>query len=70
MILLVFMQRHMPRAGIGTLVALMLPYALAFAVAWSLLLVLWMGTGSSSARAVRSPTRTRGQSRAPEGLSR
>ena len=32
-ILLVFMQRHMPRAGIGTLVALMLPYAVAFAVA-------------------------------------
>jgi aminobenzoyl-glutamate transport protein len=45
-ILLVFMQRHMARAGIGTLVALMLPYALAFAAAWSLLLVLWMWTGA------------------------
>jgi aminobenzoyl-glutamate transport protein len=44
-ILLVFMQRHMARAGIGTLVALMLPYALAFAAAWSLLLALWMWTG-------------------------
>jgi len=45
-ILLVFMQRHMARAGIGTLVALMLPYAAAFALAWSLLLALWMGTGA------------------------
>jgi aminobenzoyl-glutamate transport protein len=44
-ILLVFMQRHMARAGIGTLVALMLPYAFAFAVTWSLLLALWMWTG-------------------------
>jgi aminobenzoyl-glutamate transport protein len=44
-ILLVFMQRHMARAGIGTLMALMLPYAAAFAVAWSLLLALWMWTG-------------------------
>jgi aminobenzoyl-glutamate transport protein len=44
-ILLVFLQRYMTRAGIGTLVALMLPYALAFAATWSLLLVLWMATG-------------------------
>ena len=44
-ILLVFMQRHMPRAGIGTLVALMLPYAAAFAVTWTVLLVLWMALG-------------------------
>ena len=44
-ILLVFMQRYVPRAGIGTLVALMLPYALVFAAVWTLLLVLWMGAG-------------------------
>jgi aminobenzoyl-glutamate transport protein len=44
-IILVFMQRYVPRAGIGTLVALMLPYALAFLVVWSALLVLWMGAG-------------------------
>ena len=44
-ILLVFMQRYVPRAGIGTLVALMLPYALVFATVWTLLLVLWMGAG-------------------------
>jgi len=44
-IILVFMQRYVPRAGIGTLVALMLPYAFAFLVVWSVLLVLWMGAG-------------------------
>jgi aminobenzoyl-glutamate transport protein len=44
-IILVFVQRYVPRAGIGTLVALMIPYALAFGVAWSLLLVLWMALG-------------------------
>ena len=45
-ILLVFMQRYTARAGIGTLVALMLPYTLAFAAVWSLLLVVWMWTGT------------------------
>jgi aminobenzoyl-glutamate transport protein len=44
-ILLVFMQRYVPRAGIGSLVALMLPYALAFAVTWTLLLAAWIQTG-------------------------
>lgn len=44
-ILLVFMQRYVPRAGVGTLVALMLPYALVFAVAWTVLLVVWIQVG-------------------------
>jgi aminobenzoyl-glutamate transport protein len=44
-IILVFVQRYVPRAGIGTLVALMIPYAVAFGVAWSALLVLWMALG-------------------------
>jgi len=46
-ILLVFLQRYMSRAGIGTLVALMLPYAVAFAIAWTAMLVLWMAAGAS-----------------------
>jgi aminobenzoyl-glutamate transport protein len=41
-IILVFLQRIVPKAGIGTLIALMLPYALAFGVAWTALLLLWM----------------------------
>ena len=44
-IILVFMQKYMPKGGIGTLIALMLPYALVFAVVWTALLVLWMMTG-------------------------
>jgi aminobenzoyl-glutamate transport protein len=44
-IILVFMQRWVPRAGIGSLVALMLPYALAFGVAWSVLLLAWIALG-------------------------
>ncbi len=44
-IILVFMQRWVPRAGIGTLVALMLPYAGAFLLAWCTLLVTWMTLG-------------------------
>ena len=44
-IVLTFMQRYVPRAGIGTLVALMLPYAIAFAVVWSAGLALWVWLG-------------------------
>ena len=44
-IILVFMQKYVPKGGIGTLVALMLPYAVVFAVVWTLLLLGWMATG-------------------------
>ena len=44
-IVLVFMQKYMPKGGIGTLVALMLPYAIVFAVVWTLMLLLWMAIG-------------------------
>lgn len=44
-IVLAFLQRYLPRAGIGTLVALMLPYAMAFALSWLALLMLWMVVG-------------------------
>jgi len=40
-----FVQRYEPRAGIGTVVALMLPYSIAFYLAWVGLLVVWMGFG-------------------------
>jgi aminobenzoyl-glutamate transport protein len=44
-IILVFMQRWVPKAGIGSLVALMLPYAIAFGVTWSALLLVWVALG-------------------------
>ena len=41
-IILAFLRRYQPQAGLGTLLALMLPYAMVFAVVWSLLLGLWV----------------------------
>jgi aminobenzoyl-glutamate transport protein len=42
-VILVFMQKWMPKAGLGSLVALMLPYALVFLVVWTALLLAWVG---------------------------
>ena len=44
-IILVFMRRYYERSGIGTLVALMLPYTVAFTIAWTILLLIWMYLG-------------------------
>jgi aminobenzoyl-glutamate transport protein len=44
-IILVFVRRYLPEAGLGTLLALMLPYALVFAPVWALLLGLWVSAG-------------------------
>ena len=38
-------QRHDPKAGFGTVVSVMLPYSIVFAIGWSLLLVLWIVSG-------------------------
>ncbi|TVQ60656.1 MAG: hypothetical protein EA378_11255 [Phycisphaerales bacterium] len=44
-IILVFMQRFAPKAGMGTLIAMMLPYSVVFAIVWTIFLLLWMQTG-------------------------
>jgi aminobenzoyl-glutamate transport protein len=44
-ILLILVQRYQPGAGIGTVVALMLPYAAAFGLAWTALLMGWVALG-------------------------
>jgi aminobenzoyl-glutamate transport protein len=44
-VVLMLLQRHAPGAGIGTLVAIMLPYALAIGVTWTALLALWVALG-------------------------
>ncbi len=44
-VVVAFAQRHQRDTGIGTLIALMLPYSLAFAIAWCLLLVVWVQLG-------------------------
>jgi aminobenzoyl-glutamate transport protein len=40
-----FVQRYEPKAGIGTVIALMLPYSIAFYLGWVALLVAWMAFG-------------------------
>ena len=44
-VILVFMQKYVPKAGIGTLVSMMLPYSVAFWLVWTVMLVVWMTLG-------------------------
>lgn len=44
-LILTFTQRYDPKAGIGTLVAMMLPYSLSFLIGWLLLLIIWISLG-------------------------
>ena len=44
-LIIAFMQRYQPGAGIGTLVATMLPYSAVFLAGWTLLLVIWIVLG-------------------------
>jgi aminobenzoyl-glutamate transport protein len=44
-VVLVFVQRYVPKAGLGTLVSMMLPYTLFFWIAWTILLLAWMTLG-------------------------
>lgn len=43
--ILAFARRYEKDAGIGTLVSLMLPYSIAFGLAWTALFLLWHGVG-------------------------
>ncbi len=45
-IVLVFMKKHVPRGGIGTLIATMFPYTVGFLIVWSVLLLGWMFVGA------------------------
>lgn len=44
-LIVAFMERYDRRAGIGTVIATMLPYTVVFALAWIALLVAWMALG-------------------------
>ncbi|MBK7404782.1 MAG: AbgT family transporter [Phycisphaerales bacterium] len=44
-IILVAMNRSAPRAGMGTLISMMLPYALVFAITWTGMLLVWTAIG-------------------------
>jgi aminobenzoyl-glutamate transport protein len=44
-LIIAFMQRYRPDAGLGTLVATMLPYSLTFLGGWTIFLVIWILLG-------------------------
>jgi aminobenzoyl-glutamate transport protein len=44
-IILVFMQKYVPKGGMGTLISLMLPYTVVFTVIWTVMLLIWMALG-------------------------
>jgi aminobenzoyl-glutamate transport protein len=44
-LIIAFLQRYQPNAGIGTLVSTMLPYTVVFLLAWTALLVIWILIG-------------------------
>ena len=59
-LIIAFVQRYVAKAGIGTLVSLMLPYSLTFMAGWSLLFIAWLllgwpvGPGAPTSLAVGS----------------
>jgi aminobenzoyl-glutamate transport protein len=44
-LIIAFAQKYEPRIGLGTLLTLMLPYSVAFAIGWTILLALWFLLG-------------------------
>ncbi len=44
-LIVAYLQRYDSKAGIGTVIATMLPYSMAFLVVWMLLLVVWLLLG-------------------------
>jgi aminobenzoyl-glutamate transport protein len=45
LVVLAVLMKYRPNAGIGTLIALMVPYTFVFGVAWTAFLLLWYATG-------------------------
>jgi aminobenzoyl-glutamate transport protein len=44
-LIIAFLQRYIPNAGIGTLVSTMLPYSVVFLIGWCILFVIWISVG-------------------------
>ncbi len=44
-LIIAFLQRYEPKAGIGTVVATMIPYSIVFFIGWSILFALWVFMG-------------------------
>jgi aminobenzoyl-glutamate transport protein len=46
LIILAVFQKYRPKAGLGTLIALMVPYSIVLGLVWTAVLVLWYFTGA------------------------
>jgi aminobenzoyl-glutamate transport protein len=44
-LIIAFAIKYDPKFGLGTLLAIMLPYAIVFALTWTLLLIVWLLLG-------------------------
>ncbi len=44
-LIVAFMQRYDPKAGIGTIVSTMLPYSVVFFIGWAIMLIIWILLG-------------------------
>lgn len=44
-LIVAFVQQYDKKAGIGTVIALMLPFSIGFLIVWSILLVIWISLG-------------------------
>ncbi len=44
-LIIAFLQRYEPKAGIGTVIAVMLPYSMVFLAGWTVLFAIWMAMG-------------------------
>lgn len=44
-LIIAFFQRYEPKAGIGTIVAVMLPYSITFLAGWSVVFAIWLALG-------------------------
>ncbi len=45
-LIIAYFQKYDKNTGLGTIIATMLPYSIAFFIGWSLLLILWILTGT------------------------
>src|SRR5690606_23310048 len=41
-LIIAFVQKYLPKAGLGTVVATMLPYTIVFLIGWTLLFIVWL----------------------------
>lgn len=44
-LIVAFAQKYDPKAGIGTIMSMMMPYSLAFFIGWTLFLIIWFWLG-------------------------